>query len=287
MADYLSVVGILHPDNSFDWRPGYIIDRPPVSPPDGDGSALIAEVLGDRGEVLLHAPVPLGSPCGDTGDRAPALQIAAGAIPFPETAHVVRLRLEDILIAERRRPAHPPALQLEWQPGATVDGVEVVRYSISADDVEAVVAYSHDGGDTWRALAPSSHVPGLDVDFSQLPGGERCLVQVVASDGFHTVKARSQPFAVPGKGWRAFILAPCEGAELVAGQPLWLQGQGYHLERGEVELDRLRWRSGEQAIGRGAAIPVTLPPGDHRLTLEVDVDGEQGLAHVKVHVCEP
>jgi hypothetical protein len=62
----------------------------------------------------------------------------------------------------------------------------------------------------------------------RLPGGERCLVQVVASSGIRTSVTQSKPFAAPLTGRRATILS----ADVTAAGRVVLRGGAFSPDFG-------------------------------------------------------
>ena len=131
-----------------------------------------------------------------------------------------------------------------------------------------MVCYSNTDGADWHFLSFTIQEPVYEVDFDRLPGGTRCQVGVVASDGVNTVLTATRSFPVPTKPCQALILAPEEGATVGAGETVTLQGQGYYLEEREPELEQLDWSSSvDGALGTGPVLDVALSPGTHQITL--------------------
>src|SRR5262249_48308399 len=52
-----------------------------------------------------------------------------------------------------------------------------------------LVRYSNDGGASYRAISPAISETELIVDLDRLPGGEQCILQVLATEGIRTDEA--------------------------------------------------------------------------------------------------
>jgi hypothetical protein len=286
---YLTVVGILHPDNRLELRPGFSTDVAALATEDRE-SGVTVELLGERGQVLLRRGVPAGPVCAD---GAPVVyHLIAGKVPVPPGARAMRVLREDVVLEEVELAREPPRLRLEWTAPDRPQGRQALAWE--ADHPEGrpltfIAAYSHTSGQSWQPLSGPIEERGLEIDFDLLPGGERCLLQVRATDGFNTVSTESEPFAVPVKSCVAMILSPEDGAELESGEPVLLQGQGYYLEEGRPELEALRWNSSiDGPLGEGTLVHLPgLSPGEHEVLLEAGERERVGRARAAIRVSEP
>ena len=145
-----------------------------------------------------------------------------------------------------------------------------MRWSARADGTTASLAYSDDGGETWTPLSLPGTDEAITFDARGLPGGKRCLLELVASDGFHTTRSRSPEYQVEPKGWVLWILSPAAGATFRAGSPVLLAAQAFHLEERRPADDPIVWTSSRDGgLGEGAQVPATLSPGEHTITAAV------------------
>jgi hypothetical protein len=142
-----------------------------------------------------------------------------------------------------------------------------------------MLRYSHDNGSTWRAIAADLTSTEYSVNLDLLPGGERCLCQVVASAGIRTTVAQSKPFSVPKKPLQAYILSPSPGTSFLEGEPVVIRGGGFSPDFGTVEFDDVVWTSNRNGVlGVGYEIVIrTLSVGTHKITLSFS-DGLRGEA---------
>ncbi|MCB0111794.1 MAG: hypothetical protein KDE53_37980, partial [Caldilineaceae bacterium] len=189
--------------------------------------SVVFQLLDSEGTVLAEVPATL---LALEDDENTQLAVAA-TIPAPNgTVVTVRLVVNGVVVATRTPGAATPTITLS-QPagGETVDATLTVAWNATdADDADRLlyaVQYSPDGGATWRTISSDIAGPGnsdgdnalpVTVQFnaSDLPGsnGQTGLVRVLASDGYHTAIATSQPFTVVPRAPEPFIVAPHEGA---------------------------------------------------------------------------
>jgi hypothetical protein len=103
-------------------------------------------------------------------------------------------------------------------------------------------------------------------DLTDAAGGGDCLLELFVTDGFASQRVRSQPYELEPAGWRVWIGAPADGAQLAAGAVTYLSAQAFHLEE-RVASGDISWSSSlDGALGSGARLPVSLSPGRHVLT---------------------
>jgi hypothetical protein len=118
-----------------------------------------------------------------------------------------------------------------------------------------------------------------------LPGGERCLFEVVAYAGVRTVVAATDPFAVSQKPHKAHILSPESGATFKRGQTIVLLGGGFSPDFQTADFEDVVWTSNlDGVLGTGYEVtPNHLSVGRHRITLSLP-DGLGGEASASVFV---
>jgi len=283
---YLRLIGRLYPDNRLVLRPAYLTDDPRFLP-SGDRHALQAELLDDDGRVLARSPVPATPYC--TMSRLSTTLAVRADLPFAEKTRRIRFLRDDVLVHEIDVPPHSPRVKLTWRSGAEVRGKSRITWRADHPDGNAlhyIVRYSHDDGATWRRIGDRTSETSAAIDFAALPGGKRCRVAVLATDGVNTDIARSGAFAVPVKACVALVLAPEDGTRITPGEALTLRGQGFYLEEQAAELEDLIWSSDRDGeLGRGPLITVGAPSaGRHRITLVAGRGRRAGKAVVAVEV---
>jgi len=285
-TQYFTISGVLHPDNRLELEHGFLTTEPghAVEEPD---SALVAELADERGRPLLRFRLPYGLPCTDGGPAADRLVIAK--VPYPPATRTIRFVLDGVLVHELEVPGEAPLVELAWDPGEGAEGVRVVRWRgehPQGRPLRYLLSYSADDGQTWRPLSLPVAETEHEVDFARLPGGARCVLRVLASDGVNTTAALSKTFSRPVQPCYAMILEPEDGTACGAADRVRLQGQGYYLEERQPELDRLDWVSSlDGPLGEGAIVELSgLSPGTHTITLTAGREGRTGAATVTIRV---
>lgn len=286
-TQYLTVTGVLHPDNRLDLDPGFLTPEPSQVFEDRD-SALVAELFSDEGKLLLRYGLTFGQPCTD-GAPFPDRLVAA-KVPFPRPTRTIRFLLDGVLIHELAVAREAPVVRLEWDPAGRTEGEQRVAWRgehPGGRELRYMLSYSHDDGSTWQPLSLPIAETEHAVDFNRLPGGKRCRLRVLATDGVNTAAAVSEPFERRIQPCYAMILSPENNAAFARGEPVRLQGQGYYLEEREPEIEQLDWTSSQDGpLGRGAVLELrTLTQGSHEITLAAGREGRVGRtrAIVRIH----
>lgn len=286
---YLQVIGRFYPDGRLWLMPGYLRERAPWLADERAESELVAAVLDERGAEILAVPMRLQHTCGEGGTDS--VRAVRGWIPFPPTARAVEFRYRERVIHRVRRSESGPRLRVTWQPPQRASGVQRVMWTTEHPEgleVECFIRYSHTAGERWTRISGRTRENSAEIDFDQLPGGDRCLLAIVATDGINTVIERTQPFAVAQKPCQAIILLPVDGSRYGPGQRIQLTGNGYWLEEVRPEKQDLRWMSSRDGeLGRGQVIVLErLSPGAHEITLVAGSGDREGNATVRIQINE-
>lgn len=283
-VEHLRIFGRLYPDNRIVLRPGFLVRRP-AGRSAGGPVALYAEVRDDADAVLVQAPLTTRAYCGDTDAVA-----IRGSVPLPRNARrvlIVKPAIggnHDLVLSDIDVPPSSPDVEIVDAPTGLASGVQ--RISWRADEAAALfrVAYSHDGGTSWVPVCKPTTEPSAELDLDVLPGGERCVVSVLATNGVRSTTVHTEPFQVREKRCHAIIDEPAEGAELPDGH-VELRGHGWWLESAEPELRELVWASNiDGELGHGSPLPVQLSAGVHEVSLHAGVGERTGSASVTVEV---
>jgi hypothetical protein len=286
-AVYLRLIGRLEPDNRLRLRPGYLTSRPRQidAQPDSD---LVAVLLDDDRKELLRYGVPLLAYCGD-GEAVSSLAVRA-TIPFHAATRTIVFERRGLAIHELEVAPAPPEVRLTWNPRAKeVKGTQAITWEAEHPTrmpLEFFLRYSHDGGETWQRASMRTRRKRQTLDFDALPGGRRCRVSVVATDGVNTAIATSRQFAVAVKPCRALVLSPEDGSVFAESEPILFEGQGYYLEERRPELEALRWTSEPAGVeGTGPLLMSSdLEPGKYTVTLEAGEGRRVGRESVSIEV---
>lgn len=245
-------------DGQLELQPGFVVDGEPSQ----EKGELTVEALGQDGRALARTELLIDTPCG--GQEGETVAAVCGLVAFPEKATGLRVSVEGKVLLEQTAPPDDFEVKVEW-PGS-LSGNETVNWRASADGCVASLGYSNDSGETWTPIALPGPSDAIDIDARRLPGGSDCLLELFATDGFHTRRIRSDAYQVDPKGWVLWILSPAPSATLPAEQPVVLAAQGYHFEERRASFDDIEWESSVTgALGTGARLLAMLEPGEHTL----------------------
>ncbi|WP_156338688.1 hypothetical protein [Chondromyces crocatus] len=275
------VTGILSAHDQLELRLGYLSEESDGAQEEPE-SKLAAKLYGMSGELLLTHPLSVRT-CG--GGRT---RMVRGAIPFPSATRVIRFEYGGRTIEEVAVPAAGPEVELTWHPTERVRGKAHVTWRGEHPlglKLDYFLRYSHTNGVTWSPISLRTSADHQEIDFDQLPGGERCRLAVMATDGVNTRLARSSPFAVAVKPCRTMILEPSAPITAPAGTPIALRGQGLWLEEGRPELAQLSWQSSiDGPLGDGDRIETLLSAGMHQITLTAGDGDRAGTSGVTIEI---
>jgi len=142
-----------------------------------------------------------------------------------------------------------------------------------------LVRYSNDGGASYRAISPAISETELIVDLDRLPGGEQCILQVLATEGIRTDEAHTPPFHTRRKSCELFIASPARGAVFRRGDVVTFVGEGFSPDTGSVPGSALIWHSDKGGkLGSGNLLRVrSLEPGRHRVSLST-LDAKEAVS---------
>lgn len=225
----------------------------------------------------------------DDHDATTEAQIFVASFPAP-AGKVLTVRLLDgtTILDERNPGPNAPVVTLS-QPagGTTVQESMTVAWQASDPDVDPLLftlQYSYDGGTTWQALASdvvSTPDPNYQIvlnDLSSLHGSapSAARVRVIASDGYNTTIATSQPFTLVDRNPVAFITDPTTGQTHDPQLPVDLHGGATDAEEGALEGGSLLWKIGATAVATDTDASIGgLAPGVYTATLEARDSGNR------------
>jgi hypothetical protein len=269
--EYLHLIVRLHEDGNVELVSAFHVLGPrPVREP-GPVSSVTCELLTEDGEVLESARLyeELLQRRG-----GPYTQYF-GSLPLDASVAAIVLTRDGETLYTRRLPDTAPPVRL-GSPERRDDVGRRVRFSWVADVPDAtpvtyIPRYSHDDGETWRAVGPGQREASCELDLDTLPGGERCCFQVLAFSDVRTSIATSDRFAVQMKPTVAQILAPADDAEVEHGEPVSLYARAFSPDFGTTPLEEMLWFSNRDGlVGVGyETVATQLSPGRHELTLRV------------------
>lgn len=265
---------------------GLELDLTPMS----QGSPYALVFLGAGDVELGRLPFEVSfenSGSGDHGDSGAGLFLVA---PLPPGSAGIEVRRDaEVLHALDFSPNAPKVTSVSVTPNQQGPGF-LVQWSASDADLDNL-SYSL-RLETSKDVPPLLLTSGLSeksylFDPDVMLGAQQARVLVEAGDGYHTASAASAAFALPAPPpYEITILAPTQGAQLVAGQPILLSGAAFEYGTGGIEREALHWTLDQGTVlGDGEQIEVVLAPGEHVLTAANAVSERQtSIASVDVTV---
>ncbi|MGW3101367.1 hypothetical protein [Streptomyces sp. NPDC001100] len=218
------------------------------------------------GHVLATAATDPSFPSAEA-DSAPF----SARLPYEAQTHRVVLRRDGTELGALVVPPRPPhfvltrgvalpeidtagVLHLSWRPVGDGPG--------TPPPSTYYVRFTNTSGTIAQWVGVNLTDTAFDLDLRDLPGDEHCLVQVVATNGFHTSYVQTPPFALPKRPPR-LLLGPTDG-------PL-LHAQGTSPQHGALTETAITWLvDGTPAASTGGSLDVrTLSPGTHAITVRV------------------
>lgn len=207
-------------------------------------------------------------------------------IPYHPETQAVALRTGELELGRLDVPTDRPFFTLlRPTEDQFIDPTGVLHLHWAVHDSEHpmtfFVRYSHNGRD-WLRPGVNLHCNDYYLDLREMPGGKRCRVELIATNGYRTSYARTRRFEVPEKPVEAF-LGENHGPLLFA--------QGFSRENGPVTDRDIEWLLQGQVVRTGGTLDArTIPAGTHEIrvrltasdgretvTLVGSYDGETGL----------
>jgi hypothetical protein len=257
----------------------------PVVSENGQQTRYAAELHDKDGNPLVRQRLRFNDPYQTFEDAQLDFLVA---MPFHAQATSLVITREEETIYTRAVGKSAPVVKIKPLRGAAVlSGRVTVSWVASGaghDRWRYVLRYSNDDGQTWFGLATRLTTTEYTVDFDELPGGERCLIQVLAVADLRTGVATSEPFQVRVKAPVVEILTPHSGDAFEQGQPVAFFGFARSVA-GSGDSDALNWSSSiDGFLGSGMQIDSSsLTPGRHRITLSAD-DGARGESTTSIYI---
>ena len=208
---------------------------------------------------------------------------------IPDVADGAALRITRRVASEdeprevwlRQAPAGKP--RIERFEARVREDAGYARWEVeqtSEAELEFALQFSKDHGRSWNSLAVSVTDRELRFDLSAMPSGE-VVFALLAHDGFHSVRAESEPVEIPPHPPTISILHPREAFPLSESQPVRLWAAVTTSTGHRIDDRACRWLLDGHPVGEGIEAWIDAPdPGEHRCTLIVE--DEAGRAEASV-----
>jgi hypothetical protein len=242
----------------------------------------------DGGGALLEE-VPLVIEVAEDGD--PLSGVFHQFITRPPGLRTLHIVKGGVLLAELTASAQPPVIH--GVSAVHDDTVPALRIEINATDADQdplrfSVQFSNDDGATWRTLRVNEGAFSFHVDPRFVAGGASCRVRVIATDGFHSAVAVSEPFALPVAAPEVFIGGLVKGQRLAYGTGKNLHGFALDAEDGSLPAAALQWNLAGPTPRQGTGDTLSLQglaPGSYTATLStMDSSGQTGTAQLEFEI---
>jgi len=238
------------------------------------------ELLDYRGEALESGPV---KPRFFARDQEWATFVTR--LPYHYNVQSVRLRAGDRTFAVMSVPTDRPYFTL-LHPSADgyINGSGVLHLHWCGHDPVSqytfFVRYSHNGRE-WIRPGVNLKVNDYYLDLREMPGGKRCVIQVLATNGYRTSFVQTRHFEVPVK-LPDILVGRTEGPVVFA--------QGFSRQDGPIVEQGIVWFDTDgTVIHRGGSIDLrTLTPGTHTISVSVqDLGGKESRRVVGTYRAPP
>ena len=165
--------------------------------------------------------------------------------------------------------------KLEWEGHAEKTLLPALCFTIR---------YSNDGRQ-WRTLVASTQKKSHLVRLDNLPGGEKCRFQVMASAGLRTASADSELFSVPCAPRKIYVLDPRPETRYQTGSLISLAATAHSASYGNAPNEEIYWASLRKGfLGTGQQLyMVATEAGKDWIEVQVP-DGTGKLLSQKVEI---
>jgi hypothetical protein len=128
--------------------------------------------------------------------------------------------------------------------------------------------------------------PTMDVDAAMFAGSSQARIRVYVTDGFNTGEAVSASFTVDNKSPDVHIGWTTDGAQVKAGQPVFLNGAATDPQDGPISGSGLHWSVDNGPLGDGDTLtPSNLAVGNHVISLAAtNAEGLTGTTSLNLTV---
>ena len=296
----ISIIGVVFSEEEIEIKSVMRLDAMRAIP-NARSTELMAELVDAENRIISRAPLQRlrsygeGGGCGCTdgekeGERSYPFMFQA-FISDVDRGAMLRIRGAGKELWRRSAPTEEPRIRSFKVSLARKKGKEgrrgedlVAEWKVThagAEKPESWLQWSNDDGKNWHALAAGLRGESASLDSSALPSG-RIEIRLLVSDGFYTVTSERAKIEIPKRPASVSILSPRENQTLVEGFPMRLYGAAT-LSSGEPAPDQsARWLIDGKEIAKGLDVFTTAPKaGEHRLTLSINVKGEEGEASTK------
>jgi hypothetical protein len=286
----ISIIGIYNEQRQVEIQSIMRITALPVVR-DSVETNFVANLLGNRGEILSRAPVMRlkshghGCCCHDMENSKDyegpfVFQALIPDIGPGSALSIVKKGNDDERpdkeVWNRQAPESQPQIT---KFDVRVDGDKGIaewNLELSTDrKPEFSLQFSKDEGRSWNSLAVGIQDYGYEFSINDIPTGD-IIFRLLAHDGFFTSAVESKPVVIPRHVPTISILHPQESSILVAGMPMRLWATVNTSTTPETEIRNHIWVIDGEETAQGIDTWITAPKkGIHKCTFIVQYDNTQ------------
>ena len=292
----ISIIGVVHSENEVEIKSVMRLEAMRETR-NARSTELTAELVDSEDRIISRAPLQRlqsyghGCGCGGANEEERSYPYMFQAfVSDVERGAMLRIRGAGKEVWRRSAPAEEPRITKFNATIARRRGKEarredlVVEWQVThsgTEEPECWLQWSRDGGKNWHALAAGLRGKGTTLDSSVLPSG-RIEIRMLVSDGFYTVVSERAGVEIPKRPASVSILSPRENQTLVEGFSKRLYGAATLSNEEPAPEKNVRWLIDGKEVAKGLDVFVPAPKaGEHRLTLAVNVKGEEGEQTIK------
>lgn len=255
---------------------------------DGDGRVLAEDVLysyASDGGCGSHVPPKKDCHCDDSMNEPKPVPFKA---MLRDTGPGMSLRIvkRGEVVWERKGADKPPTISgARATPNKNGDLELAWRLSgESKKEVDVWVRWTNDDGKSWHALTVGLRGSSAMICAEQLPSGN-VRFELLANDGFHTVRAMTDVVMLPAKPPAVTILYPGAGARVYGDRLIHLWGSVSSFTGAGIDADAAEWFIDDQPVGNGLDLWVeNCGTGHHHVRLQVTEAGLTGVSTSDIEV---
>lgn len=258
-----------------EFRPGIGWETQRVRQRPLDNSDIKVSLIGEGETQLVSRPAEVRTTiCGGAAVTAGSRVRVVAYLPLLEEASAVVIRAGDRVIHRAELASRPPTVSVDR--AEVVDESLNVLWSAEHDRPLWFNVFVSDARKRTILVGSGLTTNGLTVDIATLPGGPECSVAVLATDGYRSEIARSDPLELPARPPVATILGPAAGDLLTPDHPVSLLGSARDAAGEVLPEEGLVWVVDGETVAEGTQLTVIKPlsPGAHTIALRWNRDAE-------------
>ena len=298
IAPFIMVMGTIGPDGAVEVATVAHIDTRYLRG-DGRQTGYVAQHLDGAGHILAEDVLYVYAADGGCGGHKPPKDCdchdaASEPKPTPfkamlrDTGPGMSLRIvkRGEVVWERKGADKPPTIS-GARATLNKNGDLELAWRLSGEskkEVDVWVRWTNDDGNTWHALTVGQRGGSATIGAEQLPSGN-VHFELLANDGFHTVRVMTDVVTMPAKPPAVAILYPGTGARVYGDRLIHLWGSVSSFTGAAIDADAAEWFIDDQPVGNGLDLWVkNCEAGCHRVCLQVTEAGLTGTSTSDIEV---